>query len=67
MGAVRNWKYMVPALAVAVAGMDASAEGVAAEAVRPVNSSYMIEAGSSHLADTYLSPLKYTGWNAAFQ
>ena len=38
-----------------------------AETVRPVNSSYMVEAGSSHLADTYLSPLKYTGWNAAFQ
>lgn len=35
--------------------------------VRPVNSSWMLEAGSSHLADTYLSPLKYTGWNAAFE
>ena len=37
------------------------------EVLRPVNSSYMVDIGSSHLADTYLSPLKYTGWNAAFQ
>lgn len=37
------------------------------EVVRPVNSSYLFDAGSSHIADTYLSPLKYTGWNVAFQ
>lgn len=34
--------------------------------LRPVNSAFMLEAGSSHLLDTYLSPLKYTGWQAAF-
>ncbi len=34
--------------------------------LRPVNSTYTLEAGSSHIADTYLSPLKYQGWHAAF-
>lgn len=36
------------------------------ETVRPVNSSYMLSAGSSHLADSYLSAVKYTGWSLAF-
>ncbi len=30
--------------------------------VRPVYSAYMFEAGSTHLAETYLSPLHYDGW-----
>ncbi len=38
-----------------------------AEVIRPVNSSWMLDAGSAHVADTYLSPLKYTGWNASFE
>ena len=37
------------------------------EVIRPVNSSWMLDAGSAHVADTYLSPLKYTGWNASFE
>lgn len=37
------------------------------EILRPVNSSWMLDAGSSHLADTYLSPLKYTGWNGSLE
>lgn len=44
-----------------------ASEHEATEVIRPVNSSYMLEAGSSHLADTYLSGLKYVGWNMAFQ
>lgn len=32
-------------------------------AERPVTASYMIGAGSSRLADTYLSPLSYSGWH----
>lgn len=36
------------------------------EVIRPVNSSYMFDVGSSHLGNTYLSPLKYVGWNVAF-
>ncbi len=34
--------------------------------LRPVTASYTLEAGSSHLTDTYLSPLKYDGWHTAF-
>jgi len=33
------------------------------ELLRPVNSVYTIEAGSSHITDTYLSPIKYSGWH----
>lgn len=36
------------------------------EPLRPVRSSFMLEGGSSHILDTYLSPLKYTGWQAGF-
>ncbi len=32
--------------------------------LRPVFAAYTAEAGSSHLADTYLTPLRYTGWHA---
>lgn len=32
---------------------------------RPVRSAWMVEAGSSHLLDSYLSPLKYTGWHTS--
>lgn len=31
--------------------------------LRPVFAAYTFEAGSSHLADTYLTPLRYTGWH----
>lgn len=30
---------------------------------RPVTSSYSVEYGSAHLADTYLTPLHYRGWH----
>ncbi len=33
--------------------------------LRPVLSAYTAEIGSSHIADTYLSPLKYSGWSTA--
>lgn len=33
--------------------------------VRPVLSAYTLEAGSMHITQTYLSPLRYTGWTAA--
>lgn len=35
--------------------------------MRPVTSSYAIEIGASHIADTYLTPLHYRGLHAAFQ
>lgn len=31
--------------------------------LRPVTAAYTVEAGSSHLADTYLSPIRYSGWS----
>jgi len=34
--------------------------------LRPVFAAYTAEFGSAHLADTYLTPLKYTGWHAGF-
>lgn len=36
------------------------------EVVRPVFAAYTVESGSARLADTYLTPLKYDGWHAAF-
>lgn len=41
------------------------ATAAAQTAERPVLSAYTLEAGSSHLAETYLSPLKYSGWDIA--
>lgn len=35
--------------------------------LRPVAAAYTFEVGSANLADTYLSPLKYDGWSAAFR
>ncbi len=33
--------------------------------LRPVFAAYTVEAGTSRLADTYLTPLKYNGWHTA--
>lgn len=41
-------------------------EADSAAVVRPVFAAYTLEFGSAHLADTYLTPLKYDGWHAAF-
>ena len=51
----------------ALAAIFASAQTDTAkvEIVRPVASAYTLEVGSSHITDTYLSPLKYTGLSAA--
>ncbi len=35
------------------------------EVLRPVAAAYTVELGSSHLCDTYLTPLKYKGLNTA--
>ncbi|MDE6383327.1 MAG: DUF3316 domain-containing protein [Paramuribaculum sp.] len=34
--------------------------------LRPVNAAYTLRAGSAHIADTYLTPLKYSGWTVGF-
>lgn len=36
------------------------------ECVRPVTALFHFDAGTAHLADTYLSPIKYSGWNVGF-
>lgn len=45
----------------------AAAASAQEETIRPVTSSYMLEAGVSHLADTYLTPLHYRGWHTAIR
>lgn len=40
--------------------------GDTAMVIRPVTSAFMVKAGSAHRADTYLSPIRYAGWQAAF-
>lgn len=35
--------------------------------VRPVLAAYTAGVGALHLADTYLTPLKYSGWNASLR
>lgn len=32
---------------------------------RPVTASYTVGVGSSHLTDTYLSPIRYSGWSTS--
>ena len=41
-------------------------EEASAEPIRPVTAAYMLEAGGANIINTYLTPLEYTGWNAAF-
>lgn len=36
------------------------------EPLRPVFAAYTFEVGSSHMADTYISPITYSGWSGAF-
>lgn len=33
------------------------------ETIRPVTSAYMLESGAADITNTYLSPLRYSGWN----
>lgn len=58
-------------VALGVIGMLAVAYGAAADdgvrVVRPVHAAWQVEVGSSHVGDSYLSPLKYVGWHAGLQ
>lgn len=45
-------------------GTAVSTTDTTATILRPVFAAYTAEFGSAHLADTYLSPIKYTGWHA---
>lgn len=46
--------------------LKAHAESDTIAILRPVYSTYMLTAGSAHSADTYLSPIKYSGWTVGF-
>lgn len=56
---------MLAALPLSVRGEEMMTDSVAP--LRPVFAAYTAEFGSSHLADTYLTPLKYDGWHAGFE
>lgn len=63
---MKSTDRILATLAIALAALVAPAQSSADEAPeRPVLSAYTIEAGSSHIAETYLSPLKYSGWSTA--
>ncbi len=53
-------KLFCAGLLISVSSLMASAQ---LDEGRLVQSTWMIGVGSSHLADTYLSPLKYSGWS----
>lgn len=53
------------ALSLAATVAVAQNDSAVVEILRPVTSAYSIEVGSSHLTDTYLTPLNYDGWTAA--
>lgn len=38
----------------------------AQEVIRPVTSAFMLEGGGASITNTYLSPLRYSGWNTSF-
>ncbi|MCD8393764.1 MAG: DUF3316 domain-containing protein [Bacteroidales bacterium] len=58
---IRSWVVLV-ALLWGFITLSAKESVDSIEPARPVTASYMLEAGSAHLADTYLTPLKYSGW-----
>lgn len=45
--------------------LQAKAQHESTEVLRPVLSAYTLEVGTAHIAETYLSPLKYSGWDIA--
>ncbi|MCM1484162.1 MAG: DUF3316 domain-containing protein [Muribaculaceae bacterium] len=59
--------YVISAMTfLAEAAMPSDTTDYSLPPLRPVLSSYTLRSGSSHMADTYLSPLKYSGWDVGF-
>ncbi len=53
---------LVSAMAAQARGVDGTGDSVPQpKPLHPVLSAYMAEVGSAHLADTYLTPLRYSG------
>lgn len=49
------------------AALYAQNDTTAIKPLRPVISAYTLEMGGAQLTDTYLSPLRYSGWSASLQ
>lgn len=56
-----NFRYFLCLAVSAVIAFGAAAQSDSI--VRPVTSAFSLEVGAAHLADTYLTPLKYSGWH----
>ncbi|MDE6086411.1 MAG: DUF3316 domain-containing protein, partial [Muribaculaceae bacterium] len=62
---MRRYRTTFQGIALAVFTLLTCLLGNAQETLRPVTTSWTVGAGSAHIADTYLSPLKYSGWNTS--
>lgn len=60
---LRNLIFSLLTLSVALNAMGATERADTVATLRPVLAAYTFEVGSGHLADTYLTPLKYSGWH----
>jgi hypothetical protein len=60
-------KKLCTAFCACVVAIFATAQNADEQPLRPVISAFTVEAGTSHLADTYLTPLRYSGWHTAFR
>lgn len=62
-----NNAYSIDMFRTALLGIILCISGIALgqDIVRPVTSAYMVEAGGARITNTYLSPLKYSGWNVS--
>ncbi len=58
-------RNMLAVLALAACGV--AVAQTSGDVTRPVTSSFMIEAGSSSILDTYLTPLKYKGYHVRLE
>lgn len=59
-------RKLLLAISALIATCCARAQSDSVAPLRPVTSAYMLEIGSASLADSYLSPITYRGWSAAF-
>lgn len=64
-------KFLLVVVAVAVAAFASGArtvsDSIAVSPYRPVSAFYTFEAGSASIVDTYLTPLRYSGWGMALR
>ncbi len=60
-----RWRISVLLGCVAAVSWASAPTDTVPRVIRPVTSAYTLEIGGANLADTYLTPLEYNGWNAA--